>query len=129
VAPLTTAVVNAVPEKRAGAASGVNNAVSRIGALLGIALLGIIVVHSFDRELDRRLARTDVVPEVRRSIDEQRVRLAGAELPWSTDERTRLALKQAINESFVFGFRLVMLTSVGLALVSALVAFTVIENR
>jgi hypothetical protein len=70
-----------------------------------------------------------MVPEVRRSIDEQRVRLAGADLPWSTDERTRLALKQAINESFVFGFRLVMLTSVGLALVSALVAFTVIENR
>jgi MFS family permease len=52
VAPLTTAVVNAVPEKRAGAASGVNNAVSRIGALLGIAVLGIIVVHSFDRELN-----------------------------------------------------------------------------
>ena len=70
-----------------------------------------------------------MVPEVRRSIDEQRVRLAGAELPLSTDERTRLALKRAINESFVFGFRLVMLTSVGLALVSALVAFTVIENR
>ena len=40
----------------------------------------------------------------------------------------RVALKQAIDESFVYGFRLVMLTALGLALVSALVAFTVIDN-
>jgi hypothetical protein len=62
-------------------------------------------------------------------LDEQRVRLAGADLPAISDERTRAALKQAIDESFVFGFRLVMLTSAGLALASALVAFRVIENR
>jgi hypothetical protein len=128
VAPLTTTVMNAVPANRAGVASGVNNAVSRIGGLLGIAVLGIVIVHSFNRELDRRLGM-DLSPEVRLSIDEQRARMAGAELPSSIDERTRIALKQAINESFVFGFRLVMLTSLGLALLSAFVAFAVIENR
>jgi hypothetical protein len=41
----------------------------------------------------------------------------------------RLVLKQAIDESFVFGFRLVMLTSLCLVLASALVAFMVIENK
>ena len=71
----------------------------------------------------------DLSPEVRRSIDAQRAELAGAEFSSSIDERTRIALKQAIDESFVFGFRLVMLTSLGLALASALVAFTVIENQ
>jgi len=66
--------------------------------------------------------------EVRRVIDAQRVKLAGAEL-FSAEERLRLALKQAIDESFVFGFRVVMLTLLGLALASALVAFTMIENK
>ena len=129
VAPLTTTVMNAVPEKRAGVASGVNNAVSRIGGLLGIAVLGIVIVHSFNSELDRRLAGMDITPEVRRSIDEQRDRLAGAEPSASIDGETRAALKQAISESFVFGFRRVMLTAVGLALASACVAFMIIENE
>jgi EmrB/QacA subfamily drug resistance transporter len=129
VAPLTTTVMNAVPEKRAGVASGVNNAVSRIAGLLGIAVLGIVIVHSFNRELDRRLAPMELSPEVRRVIEAERVKLAGAELSFSVDERPRRALKQAIDESFVFGFRLVMLTSLCLALASALVAFIVIGNK
>ena len=129
IAPLTTTVMNAVPANRAGVASGVNNAVSRIGGLFGVAVLGIIMVHSFNGEMDRRLARMELAPEVRSTIDEQRVRLAGAELPATIDAPTRVALKQAIDESFVFGFRLVMLTAAGLALVSAFVAFRVIETK
>jgi EmrB/QacA subfamily drug resistance transporter len=127
VAPLTTTVMNAVPKNRAGIASGINNAVSRIGGLLGIAVLGIVVLHTFNRELDQRLARLDLPPEVRRSIDDQRVRLAGTELPLGIDEQTRVALRQAINESFIVGFRVVMMTAVGLALVSAICALIMIR--
>jgi EmrB/QacA subfamily drug resistance transporter len=126
VAPLTTTVMNAVPKNRAGIASGINNAISRTGGLLGIAVLGIVVLHAFNRELDQRLARLDITPEVRRSIDDQRVRLAGAELPLGIDDQTRVTLRQAINESFVVGFRVVMMTAVGLALVSALCALIMI---
>ena len=126
VAPLTTTVMNAVPKDRAGIASGINNAVSRVGGLLGIAVLGIVVLHVFNRELDQRLARLDVPPEVHRSIDEQRVRLAGAEVPPSIDDQTRVAVTQAINESFVVGFRVVMMMAIGLALVSAICALIMI---
>ena len=129
VAPLTTTVMNAVAKNRAGVASGVNNAVSRIAGLLGIAVLGIIIVHSFNRELDRRLARMDIAAEVRRAVDAQRVRLADVEFPSSLDEETQAVLKRAIEESFVFGFRQVMLTAVGLSLASAFVAFTLMENK
>jgi EmrB/QacA subfamily drug resistance transporter len=128
VAPLTTTVMNAVPKNRAGIASGVNNAVSRIGGLLGVAVFGIVILHAFNRELDHRLARVDIPPEVRLFIDEQRVRLAGAELPLGIDDQTRMALRQAIDESFVVGFRMVMAGAVGLALASALCAWIMIEG-
>jgi hypothetical protein len=129
VAPLTTTVMNAVPNNRAGIASGVNNAVSRVGGLLGIAVLGIVILHSFSRELDHRLIRADIPPEVRLSIDEQRFRLAAAMLPSNMDDETRIALRQAINESFIAGFRMVMLAAVGLALASALCAWIMIGGR
>ena len=126
VAPLTTTVMNAVPKNRAGIASGVNNAVSRIGGLLGIAALGIVILYAFTGELDRRLEQLELTTEVRRSIDEQRVRLAGIELPPGMDDETRIGLRQAIDQSFVAGFRVVMMTAVGLALASALCAWIII---
>ena len=119
--------MNAVTGNKAGAASGVNNAVSRIGGLLGIAVLGIIIVHSFNHELDRRLARIELKPEVRQVVDIQRVRLAGAELPATVGIETQAAFRKVINESFLFGFRLVMMTSAGLALASAIGAFAMIQ--
>ena len=57
VAPLTTTVMNSVPEGRAGIGSGVNNAVSRLASVLAIALLGIVMVGTFDSHLDENLSR------------------------------------------------------------------------
>ncbi|WP_336800714.1 DHA2 family efflux MFS transporter permease subunit [Kaistia sp. MMO-174] len=48
VAPLSTAVMNAAPEARRGAASGINNAVARVAGLIAVASLGIAVSHGFD---------------------------------------------------------------------------------
>jgi EmrB/QacA subfamily drug resistance transporter len=129
VAPLTTTVMNAVGEKRAGIASGVSNAVARTAGLLGIAVLGTLILWAFNHELERRLSQFDIAPEARRAVDEQRVRLAGAELPSSINHETRKVLRQAINESFVLGFRLVMATAVGLALASALIALVMIQGK
>ena len=47
IAPLTTAVMNAAPEGMSGAASGVNNAVSRGAGLLAVAGVGAIVSYAY----------------------------------------------------------------------------------
>jgi EmrB/QacA subfamily drug resistance transporter len=51
VAPLSTAVMNAAPDERGGAASGINNAVARVAALIAVASLGIAVGYGFERVL------------------------------------------------------------------------------
>jgi len=56
---------------------------------------------------------------LKHSIYEQRVKLAGVELPADTDAVTREQLKAAVAASFVFGFRIIMFTSAGLAVASS----------
>src|SRR5882762_6542880 len=81
VAPLTTTVMNSVPESRVGVASGINNAVSRTAGLLAIAVLGIVMLLSFYRGLDQRLSGIQLSPPAREALANQRDKLAGAELP------------------------------------------------
>jgi len=53
VAPLTNTILGAVPQHNAGVASGVNNQVARVAALLAIAAVGAVIASVFESELGR----------------------------------------------------------------------------
>jgi MFS family permease len=129
VAPLTTTVMNSVSQDQAGTASGINNAVSRLAALLSIAFLGIIMLSGFNRHLSSRLATLDLETQTRQEIDGQRVKLAAIEISQDVDGDLRRGIRQSIDESFVSGFRWVMFTASGLALLSAATAAMTIQRK
>jgi EmrB/QacA subfamily drug resistance transporter len=129
VAPLTTTVMNSVNQSHAGIASGVNNAVSRTAGLLAVAIFGLIMFQAFNSCLDQRLNQLPITAEVRQSLNPERLKLAAAEIPRGVNEETRLSIKQAINECFVFGFRRVMLLGAGLALAGSALAWLMIRGR
>jgi EmrB/QacA subfamily drug resistance transporter len=126
IAPLTTTVMGSVSEEQAGIASGINNAVSRTAGLLAIAVFGVVISLGFSNRLEVRLKGLTLDEQVKRSVYEQRVKLAGLQIPEGSDAATQAQIKQAVADSFVFGFRLIMWISAALALASALSSWLMI---
>jgi MFS family permease len=125
IAPLTTVALNSVEGPHMGLASGVNNAVCRAGGLLAVAVLGALISVSFSAHLDARLEAMEFSPEVREAIAAKKVHLGAAKAPEGVDAATAARIEEAMAESFVAGFRLIMFVAVGLALASALVAIVI----
>lgn len=128
VAPLTTVVMSAVDDKRAGIASGINNAVSRVAGLLAVALIGVFVLAAFNNALDGAIATLDLPAQARQELAGERIRLAGAAAPPGLDVATRTALEAAIDGAFVTGFRVAMAISAALAVSAAAVATLMIDG-
>ena len=121
VAPLTTTVMNAVPESESGLASGINNAVSRLAALLAVAVFGAVLVTVFNHLLDQSLDQLALPPAVRAQIDVARPLLAAA-------HNSNPVVQRAITESFVSGYHSVIWIATGLAALSAITAWLLIES-
>jgi len=128
VAPLTTTVMSSLTQDRAGVASGVNNAVARTASLVAIAVFGVVMLRVFTTNLDHRLTNANLPASVAQSLQSQSIKLAAIEIPHNLNAETRQMIRGAIDESFVSGFRRVMLIGAVLAAASAVITIVWIEG-
>jgi hypothetical protein len=128
VAPLTTVVINSVSVAFQGAASGINNAASRIAVVVAIAVFGIFFALAFNHSLEGNLERAHLPPAVSEAIEQQRSMLAAIELPADIEAGVKAEARHAIAAAFVAGFRLIMIIAALLAAASAAFAWALIEG-
>ena len=112
----------------AGVASGINNAASRIGGVVAVALFGIVMVPIFDRSLRAALEGADIAPAVVQALDAQRSKLAAIELPAGLAAASSAAVERAIAQAFVAGFRWIMVVSTAFAVAGAVGAWILIGD-
>jgi hypothetical protein len=129
ITPLTAVALGSVEGEHSGLASGVNNAAARVAAPLAVAVLGVFVYGAFSASLDARVEGMNLPGEVRSELEAAKADLGAAKAPEGVDARTKAQIEGAIEESFVAGFRTVMVVCVGLALASALAAALLVGDH
>jgi EmrB/QacA subfamily drug resistance transporter len=122
VAPLTTTVMNSIEPGRAGIASGVNNAVSRIAGLLAIAVLGAVFGAAFNARLDRGLEALRLAPDEMAGVEAQRAKMGGIE----TDDAR---VKELVGQSFAGAYGVVLWIAAGMTLASSACAAAMIDGK
>ena len=130
VAPLTTTVMSAVDPRHAGAASGVNNAVARVAALLAIAVISVVLAGTFEARVRPALNRLALSSAARQEVDRELPKMAGADLaqgPTLLPEEQRV-VRAIIDDAFVFAFRLVMIGAATLACAAAAVGSAIRQD-
>jgi EmrB/QacA subfamily drug resistance transporter len=125
VSPLTTAVMNAVPDQRAGSASGINNAASRIAGLIAVALSGALATAVFSHALQAEMAPLQLPGALERQLLGDAQRLAQLTVPAAIEGGVRVTVELAIDRAFVDAFRAAVLLNASLAGVAAALAVLV----
>jgi MFS family permease len=127
VAPLTTTVMTAAGRTHAGVASGVNNAVARIGGLVAIAVLGVILSRSFESRVTPKLASISLSAGARNDVQRELPKMAGMKIDSipSVAASERDQVRSAVDTSFVGSYRVVMLLVAGLAAAAALIGLMI----
>jgi hypothetical protein len=118
-----------VDRRYAGTASGINNAASRVAALVAVAAASLLFLAVFGHGFEARLAARDLPEGARDALVAERASFGGVELPEGLDPATRSAIESDVAAAFVAGFRAVMVAAALLAIASAASAAAFVEDE
>ncbi|MDX1636382.1 MAG: MFS transporter [Balneolaceae bacterium] len=128
-APLNTTVMSSVDKSRAGTASGVHKAVSRLSGMLSVALLGALAISLFGSDLLEWMQQNGISEELQQQMVAEKSSLAVAEVPEDAPESVQRALSKQVERSFITSFRTVMFVSAGLVLGGAVYSAVMIDFK
>jgi len=126
IAPLTKSALAVEPDL-SGAASGFNNAVSRVASLMAIAVLGAVALYTFGSSLSDWLSSSGLAADQQMQILDQSDKLGGIEIPDSLGSTAKALVEEGIRESFVHSFRWVMGVGAAVAAAGAVVSAVAIR--
>jgi EmrB/QacA subfamily drug resistance transporter len=129
VAPLSTAVMTSVSAECSGLASGINNAVARTAGVLGIAIVGAVVLSTFQSQLHQEVEAINLSTESSSALSLEASKLGAAEAPEVLDPADQILVREGIERSFVASFRIQTWIAAVLSGLSALIGFLLIERR
>lgn len=123
VAPLTAAILGDVPQKQAGIASAVNNAVARIAGLVAIAAVGAVVAAQFASSLDANRNITYMSTKAMNEIKQSPLQVTPPKA--YKDDCTLIS---AMSVASVQAYRTGIITIAGLLAVGGVVSLVGIRN-
>ncbi|GAA0894500.1 MFS transporter [Fulvivirga kasyanovii] len=129
VAPLTTAVMNAVPQDKTGSASGINNTIARTAGVLAIAIMGAFGVITFKSSFQENTAQLELSGPLQKQLNEEIPKLAEARPPEGTTKEEKQIINSAVKLSFIETFRQSALIACILAGLSVFTAYYFIPKK
>jgi EmrB/QacA subfamily drug resistance transporter len=129
VAPLTATVMGALPDHYSGTASGINNAITRIGGVFANAILGALAILFFSGFLSERINNIQLDQNEKKSVIEQVKNLGDAKPPVTIKDADKATIAKAYREGFVSAYNKVMLVCALLAFLSGVMSFLFIKNE
>jgi hypothetical protein len=102
--------------------------VARVAGVLAVAVFGVFMVGAFGHALQQSLRSLNLDPGIVEYIRSNAAKLGGL-VPPSQDPNTTAMIRSAVDQAFVFGFRMIMVLCAALALGSAMTASWMIPSK
>ncbi|MCU1453869.1 MAG: hypothetical protein JWN46_2015 [Acidimicrobiales bacterium] len=125
MSPMTSAIMSAVPPRRAGAGSAMNDATRELGAALGVAIMGSLAASQYAGRVDGLTAN---LPAAARAAS--RTSLAGAlQTAAQLPAQIGRPLTQGAEVAFIDGVHLAVTVGAVLAVLAAVIVLRYLPHR
>jgi MFS family permease len=125
MSPMTAAIMSAVPPRRAGAGSAMNDASRELGAALGVAVLGSVAASRYSSGIAGAISHLSKADQGAARSSLGAALEAAARLPGALGNR----LATDADKAFVAGLHYAALTGVVLAVVAALLVLRYLPRQ